>query len=408
MPGPTYRVSADVQPYSLDNAVIAIANKEGSGKVVAIKEISVNFQALQSDLVNTPGLENLVFISGHNGGTALQIHSLDSADTLPSQVEAKTDACLDDVTTLTSTGLLKRSVASPQFTPARIPMGQACNGSGVGFGNFCVIQSTMFASPATGPILREGEGIAWLVVPPSRPASNYWWISVTFKTNQAGNPTFVAHSVYNPISDYSCGFSLMNNTGSGVVLTIINVEVHETGSDGLPALSFIKIDGIDDDYEGYVPTVRKMDSNNPDIPSSVMIRRNCAIHLAGKRSGLDPIAFSPDFSSNSASLQWHTPFPHWYRSGRGSGKFRSYLPPPNGLNRVHFSGAGRGFTRVFDGNMILRAGEGVGVMCGLSDSSHPGFSTVGITTAHGNSSYSNFFINIIFTLEDGVVPGHAA
>ena len=403
MPNPTYRVSSDVQPYSIDNALLAIANPITSGKVVLVKEINVNFQGAQSEpTAATPGIEALALISSHDGGSTVPINSLDSADTLPSQVEARTDS------TITVTDTLRRSVAIYQFGQLRVPFATSVNGSGAGFGNFCGIQQTLFASDATGPILREGEGVAWYVPAGLRPPSTYWLASITFKTSQAGNPTFMSQVVYNPISDTVAGFSLMNNTGSGVVLTVINFEVHEVGTDSQPHFSFIQIDDIDPAIEGTTPTIRKFDSENPDVPSSIMIRRNCAVFHVGKNRGWEQTGYSPDFSSGISTLQWSTPLPHWYRSCRGGGKFRSYMAPPCGINKVHFGGTGRWMTKIFDGTMVVRPGEGIAVMCGLADVAFPGWNTGGIATCHGNSSYSNFFINIQFQVEDQASPGYAA
>lgn len=396
----SYRLRSDVQPSSCDNAILAIGNEVGSGKVIRIKEISIQMQGC-SPSVGTTGMEVLTLISAHEGGDSLSIYEFDSNNSLPAQVTAKSNSRI----TVTANSIFRRSVCAPSLRSNRTPpifALQGAHNAGLNFSQIFSRQSTT----CQGIVLREGEGLAWYTPAGARPQSNYFGVCVQFSTTEAGNPTYGFRETYNTLADDTPGFSLMNGTGSGVVIEVTKVDVYEIGDDTVPCFSIIPIDGIDPLNEGYTVTPIKMDSLNDDLPASIKIRSNASTHHFQRKNGvekfngtMDCLNFVPFGSSFANPLSTYAYY--WTRSGAGP-RFRNYAIPAFGADRIQFSGAGRFVNKVFEGEIVLRPGDGIAVVCGVWDLY---FLTSSPAPAVPNSSMFNFFTTARITVEDGAAGG---
>jgi len=255
-------------PYLEHVAPMAIFNPTGSGKTVRIRRIEHLPQMAQNSV--TVGTFDLTRITAHTGtGDAIEAESLDSSNVaLPSQV-----VCARRPATITTTG-----------TPLEVRKGNP-------FANDTRVLGGVFALPALSWIvrrwdattpelqritLREGQGIAVTL----NDVTGYVWrlmVVVTVRVVSTG-----ACYVYQvPVTPMVLPMlSILNGSGSGVVLEVVNVSFREIGTDVMPQIAVEPIDGIGD---GDTLTPVALDST-ADI-GAVIVRHNCKIRMRGSKYG---------------------------------------------------------------------------------------------------------------------------
>ena len=376
----TYRVRSDIAPGAIDNALLAIYNSAGSGKIVTVKEIAVNYQGAYPDAGNL-GLESLNLISAHSGGSALSADKMDS-DTpdLSSLIELRTEA------TVTVGATIKRIGSVPNFVTSLANVFGAGQGSVRSRLNLGEFFGNNFSGTLQGIILREGEGFCHQVPEGYRPISSYYKGLVIFRVIGVG--TYSCEFDYNPCGDGYSGFSMFNRTGSGGVVEILRFDVYEAGDTTPPIFTVFPIKGICRFVTGNDLTSIKMDSTNPDVPASIVLKSDCGIDIGS--SQVMPGGERQLFAS--MELRYFC-----YRFGQGP-RLINYMMPPVGVNRLQFAVAGRWVNKIFDGSYVMREGEGMAITLCTSEL-YSSYANVAY-----NSSYLNYFTTVRFTIEDAPAP----
>lgn len=255
-------------PYLQHVAPLAIFNPTGSGKTVRIRRIE--HLPLMAQTSTTVGTFDLTRITAHTGtDDAIEAEALDSSNAaLPSQV-----VCARRPATITATG-----------TPLDVHKGNP-------FANDTRALAHAFVSPAwswrvrrydapTAELqritLREGEGVA---INLNSVTGYVWRFMVTITVRVASTGACYVYQV--PVTPMVLPLlSLLNGSGSGVVLEVVEVNYREIGTDIIPQVAVEPIDGIGDG-EDLAPVA--YDSTG-DI-GAVIVRHNCKILMRGAKYG---------------------------------------------------------------------------------------------------------------------------
>lgn len=130
-------------------------------------------------------------------------------------------------------------------------------------------------------VLREGEGIGLEAETSSPPCALLATIvfrivstSASYRINTVIRPRWIAGETI---------MTLMNGSGSGVILEVCRVQIREAGTDDIPLLTWEPIDGMNLAF-GDTPTVLPMDSRNI-LPAGITVRSGAMIYKAGTKSG---------------------------------------------------------------------------------------------------------------------------
>lgn len=255
-------------PYLSHIAPMAIFNPTGSGVNVRVRRAEV--MPLMAQTTTTPGNLDLYRITAHTGAAdAITPASLDSSNAaLPSQVVlARRPA------TVTTTGtMLASGRAMPRANDTR------ALGYSFAATPWAKQLSRLDATTAELQriVLREGEGIC---VTMNGVCGLVWrfMVSVTVRVVATGacyTYTFPVTPTGLPI------FSLLNGSGSGVVLEVCEMAYREIGTDVLPQIALEPIDGIGDG-----DTLTPIAHDSAGSIGAIIARRNCAILMKGAKSG---------------------------------------------------------------------------------------------------------------------------
>lgn len=255
-------------PYLSHIAPMAIFNPTGSGVNVRVRRAEV--MPLLAQTTTTPGNFDRYRITAHTGADdAIAAFSLDSSNAaLPSQVVlARRPA------TVTTSG--------SQWDGARaIPLANDTRALGYGFAatpwSKRLRRRDAVTSEMQCPILREGEGIAvsmnavcglvyrFMATITVRVVATGACYTYTFPVTPTGLPIF----------------SLLNGSGSGVVLEVCEMAYQQIGTDVLPQIALEPIDGIGDG-----DTLTPVAHDSAGSIGAVIARRNCAILMRGAKHG---------------------------------------------------------------------------------------------------------------------------
>lgn len=309
-------------PYLEHVAPLALFNPTGSGKTVRVRRAEV--MPLMAQTTTTPGNYYLYRITAHTGtDDAIAAVKLDSNNAaLPSQVVlARRPA------TVTTSG--------SQWDGARaIPLANDTRAMGYGFAATPWAQRLHRQDATTAErqrmTLREGEGIA---VSLNNLTGLVYRFMVTLTVRVAA--TGACHTYTFPVTPAVLPlFSLLNGSGSGVVLEVVSLAYQEIGTGVIPQIALEPIDGIGD---GDTLTPVPLDSTASI--GTIVAKRNAKILMRGAKHGA---------LISVPHEQWQVPV--GFGTGPGLANltsdfpfFRQAKPYPNELD------------------IVLREGEGIAI-----------------------------------------------
>jgi len=309
-------------PYLVHVAPLALFNPTGSGKIVRVRRAEV--MPLMAQTTTTPGNYDLYRITAHTGtDDAISAASLDSSNAaLPAAVVlARRPA------TVTTSG--------SQWDGARaIPLANDTRVLAYPFASTALSWRVRKPDAATAQLqrctLRESEGIA---VSLNSVCGLVYRFMVTLTVRVAA--TGACHAYCFPVSPTGLPiFSLLNGSGSGVVLELVELRYREIGTDVLPQIALEPIDGIGDG-----DSLTPMAHDTTASLGAVFARHNCKILMRGAKSGA---------LISVPHEQWQVPV--GYGSGPGLANLTSDLPYYR-RNQPHAS----------EMDIVLREGEGLAI-----------------------------------------------
>jgi len=309
-------------PYLEHVAPLALFNPTGSGVTVRVRRAEV--MPLMAQTTTTPGNYDLYRITAHTGtDDAIAAMKLDSNNAaLPSQVVlARRPA------TVTTSG-------SQWDGASAIPLANDTRAMGYGFAATPWAQRLHRQDATTAErqrmTLREGEGIA---VSLNNLTGLVYSFMVTLTVRVAA--TGACHTYTFPVTPAVLPlFSLLNGSGSGVVLEVVSLAYQEIGTDVIPQIALEPIDGIGD---GDTLTPVPLDSTASI--GTIVAKRNAKILMRGAKHGA---------LISVPHEQWQVPV--GFGTGPGLANltsdfpfFRQAKPYPNELD------------------IVLREGEGIAI-----------------------------------------------
>lgn len=268
-------------PYLEHVAAVAIFNGKGSGVKLRVRRCNTRPLSGRQAPMSFMNFRKISAASGANGAGYVTPNKFDSVNAdLPAQVQF----IPTPETWTTSTGIWRRNMFIPLANMTRA-LANLCammpnGGASGGFANGEVVKLVGDAD-IQKMVLREGEGI-WCFHTSGSTAAKVM-VNVTLRNQATGETYMFSHSprtVLDGITGNS--FSLMNNTGSGVVLEILRIRVNEMGTDEPAIIAYEPIDGIDS---------RALDANfmlansTDSLPAEVFVKQNVIVRRAGAKFG---------------------------------------------------------------------------------------------------------------------------
>ena len=266
-------------PYYVGPAAMAVFNKPASGKVVYVESMNVKPLATGQNATNVVILQRC---SAASGGELLTFGKSDSgfAD-LPSQVEART---FPDSVTVVGSSAIRRLMLQARWHATAALATFVARATGASAAGFDSSEVASFTDAAVQPyVLREGEG---LVLTNVNDHSHMGYALSFLLKDATNNRTYRVRDLIDPLGGSASHiFSLLNGSGSGIVLEVHRIQLRETGSYEVPIGTWELIEALDDDAEALPPsTVLPHDSTLP-LNSGVLVKANTRAVKAGFRSG---------------------------------------------------------------------------------------------------------------------------
>jgi hypothetical protein len=267
----SFSYSGYVTGMGYDNPMLILFNDVGTTKQVVVSECKV--REVSPTINNASAAAGkFVFkkITAASGGDSVQVVKADTlAPNLPSQIDIKINSDVTEV----AASILGARIANPVQVS---PFASRLTGGRLWLAN---LWSTQQGEGSTQHItLAAGEGFAVTNFDDKYSQSGTWQLVCTFKV---GTDAFYINTEFYAREFPTAYFSFMNNTGSGISINIVSLEINEVGS------SFITSPSIDAPYvgfkriEGYgggeVVTPLARDTSNV-LPSTVTLRRNRLFH----------------------------------------------------------------------------------------------------------------------------------
>ncbi len=289
-------------------AVLAIFNNVGSARKVTLNNFNVTDLTNGNAGLNITGGANgptqytldIVLISGYTSGTTSPIYKFDytSGTTLPSEIVSyKSPSSVASFSTSkirrmpTDTSICAGVVLSACVMYNSRIMGakyQGLNTSG-GFNNYGDSGQT-----SQNLVLREGQGIALVPSTFATVTTVIYHYTIQFRVN---NQFYVINDTVSIGAQPA--FCLFNNTGSGVVLQVIDVDIYEGGFTSDPTiintenfLNYFTVEPIFsikpsqlDINSGTTITAISYDSSSESLSGLVDIRTNCPVNITDDKGG---------------------------------------------------------------------------------------------------------------------------
>jgi len=322
-------------------AAMVLWNPPTSGYKIYVKNLKVINQMCQDTATGSSKLD-IQRISAYTTGAltdnAGYIFKLNSTNPdLPSQIKI-----LTRVDSVTAAGTVRSYMNLPEYgdtivqarTIAIHPAKRlgtdgldTCNVYNCGYGNL----------DTQGQILREGEGIS--ITPATIQTNAAYRFSFLFRTGDGS--TYGATETIRPYALMS-PMIIFNGSGSGIIITMLNIECQEVGTDSLCTFSVQRIDDIflGGDEVDVTSNALKMDTTMV-FPPGLKCYTNCLVELHGVKFGA--VTVVPTFRRN-AQL-WLGTGPSWAIGTRMYGTVSSSELIDNGVNPL-----------------IIRPGEGIALM----------------------------------------------
>jgi hypothetical protein len=356
----------------------ALYNAKGSGKVIRLRHIGLTVLQSRTATGTTAINYNIFRTNADGGGYPLDATPMDSAATvLPAQVKV---SAYSRVTTTGAT--FRRWAAQPYLSlAAAFPVTAMRRGSigrsSMDLGRLWNVKD----SACQGIVLREGEGIGVLTSTAGTAREN-WPLEVVVYLSDGTN-TFVVREVV-ALGTWPAALQVFNGSGSGVVLTILDIKITETNTYGVSSLTRLElntISGMHINSMGKAEVPVPMDSSNAALPSQIMSARHAGVFQAHSSSFAVTSGLLARGNENPVRRTAATPF--GISPGLASSITAFHQGPSMEAMRLFGSSSGG------DGgiqSMRLREGEGIALMQTLD------------TDGWG----AGYWLDVIFLVEDAV------
>jgi hypothetical protein len=310
-------------PYLTHVAPLVIFNPTGSGETIRLRKIRLH-EVIAQTTTSTIAYETYRITAHTVSDDVVTASKFDSNNaTLPSQVVF----CRNPVSVTVSGAAIDTMPQAFQFAPSRA-IG--------GFWKTPVYMNRFNGNDTTIAekqriTLREGEGIAVSV--PSNAVSTSWRWQAAVQVRVVA--TGALYHYVCPINNRGLPpFSLLNGSGSGVVLEVVAMIFSEIGTDDQMRFTIEPIDGIDTS-SGTQLTPIAMDSSSS--LAGTVVYRNAGYMMRGAKAGA---------LISIPQMQWIAP----YRYGIGAGFANTF---------TNFHNFESDYVQELD--MVLREGEGVAI-----------------------------------------------
>ncbi len=277
----TFRYSGYVTSTGFDIPLLLVFNGDDFGSGRKINILNANARPVKPQVLTAFGKLTTQRITAATGGDSVYVTKFDtSSSDLPSQVDIKIDT---DVTLGSS--LFGAYIALP---PAASPFMFKATGFNY---NLSTYWNTSRQEGSTQHIkLAEGEGLAITQLNAKPHPSGTWQMHCIIKV---GTSYYCINTALFAREYPTACFSIMNNTGSGVDVEVVSMEINEIGSATIttpasdaPYVGFKRIEGY---LGGQEVTPIAFDSSDT-LPSTIKVVRN-RLYLdlqhyeAGSKSG---------------------------------------------------------------------------------------------------------------------------
>lgn len=264
-------------PYLTHVSTLAVFNKTGSGKLVRVRQIKAERLRAQTTATAVGTKIALQRITAHTvTDEIMPAYTIDTNNAaLPSQVVmCRRPAAI--TTTGTAIGTL---CAVPCANETRA-LGSFSSRMGLSDLHDIVDQWGGGSGDAQKIVLREGEGIALDTANVTNAYPHWLEAGVSVRVVSTGACYRYKFPCY--ISPFPL-LSLMNGSGSGVVLEVFRVTLREIGTDVLPQVTVERIDSIDE-TSGYTATADPFDTAN-SLDANIVVRGNVKVTMDGSKRG---------------------------------------------------------------------------------------------------------------------------
>jgi hypothetical protein len=380
------------------NAIIALANKPGSGKKVTIRSVELtNLTFGDNVTAGTPSSSLPIILRVARdcvlgaGGTEVPIEKLDSdAAAWPSTVVVSTNRGVT-----TAGAVLGRATVAKQF-----------NTTGIGYWASSSIVHRLGGS-RTGPKRNASTPVEQYTISAGQSLAVYTNTGITMPLpvrvqatlSRSGTPdrTYVVNFFTVVYINNDAVLSIENTAGSGETIKLINFSVTEVGTYDSPYLQFVPFGSIDavsvDDSAAQVAQ-DKVDSANPSASTWVAVYKDVAVLPYGL----------PESALSDASAAGIPKGSNYLKAKDFIGpQYRVYFPENVSVSSIRMPdaiGYGIGHKNsdigVRRSGIVLREGESVGIVSAAE--------TAAAATAAGISGWSSWHIAIQYDIEPKYAP----
>lgn len=257
-----------------DGALIHIQNTETADvrRLFTLTSWDVRPWVGSTDATGLVGAWRLRYITAHSGGEVLSSIAADpSVPALPSQVTA----LIQSTVTVDSTTSSLRDRASLAISTANISWPQFGRLVPGGASTSNLFESMDSAGALQRITLPAGKGIALIAATDTTPVGpETWYATLTLRDETNGRTYFVQGEAVGAGSVNNAIISVMNAAGSGITLSVANIDIVYGGEPSttaaFPSVRLMRTIGGNDQGEVITPL-----SLNPSIaaPSALVIRR---------------------------------------------------------------------------------------------------------------------------------------
>jgi len=269
-------------PYIAEHtASLAIFNRATSNRRVRIKRINVRDNGMTT--VVGSSLFQLQRITAYTGGQDTEYIKLNSVNAnLPSQV-----VTLEDINnvTVSSNSVIRRGINMPEYNIAAARLLNPLTAAVLGERRTGMSNANTYLNhnntAVQNFVLRENEGFAITPVSNAVSYTMKFLVNVMFKI---GSSTYM--TAVNVTTEPRPTYVLFNNTGSGVVVEVLSVEIAENGTDEFPNIITVEpIDYLDTSTAEPVSALVALNSANESLTGLVDITSFARVHMAGYNDG---------------------------------------------------------------------------------------------------------------------------
>lgn len=391
-----YRIAGPLRWHSSSgNALIALANRLGSGKRITIRSFEVH--PTTTNTSGTAGTASAVVPNRLRlaratvaGGTPLLVSKLDTnASAFPSTVEVRTGAAFSSPTDLKQFLAAKRlsnSVAHADLVRDRM--------IGERFAGMLPSARRASATVVERIVLRPGQAIA--VYPFSYAGGQPMRVNAVLKVRGSPDRTFVTSGFVSNPAESASVFSVANNDGSAIV-EVLDLRFEEAGTYDSPYFQLVPVGAINADSLAdawSAASVLKLDTNYPDPSTWIQAVEDAPLLPFGvpesylaEGSGGSPKGFNYLKTKDFIGPLYRTLFPEF-------AAYAQAVRAPDTLG-LHFAPK-MADALVRRAGITLRPGEGIALVSGAE--------TAVVTTAVGASGWSTFEFAMTFDVEPISTP----